>query len=54
MENQSFVDEKETKKKDFLYLEIDRELKEKIRNIAKSKGISLAAYVRLKLQGEIQ
>ena len=39
------------KKKPFIYVHIDPELKEKLKQEAKAKGIPVSVLVRLRLQG---
>ncbi|MEM5867340.1 MAG: hypothetical protein QXG39_05440 [Candidatus Aenigmatarchaeota archaeon] len=43
----------EGKKKPFIYVHVDPELKEKLKQQAKAKGIPLSVFVRLRLQGDL-
>ncbi|MFH8120197.1 MAG: hypothetical protein QXS37_05335 [Candidatus Aenigmatarchaeota archaeon] len=41
-------------KKPFIYVHVTQELKEKLKEEAKKKGVPLSVLVRLRLQGDLQ
>ncbi|MFH8119824.1 MAG: hypothetical protein QXS37_03410 [Candidatus Aenigmatarchaeota archaeon] len=43
----------EKEKKPFIYVHVEPEFKEKLKQQAKAKGIPLSVFVRLKLQGDL-